>query len=493
MKLRSVITLSAALAVLGDASTFAQENIQDAVGTTQIVPGIPNSALAVRGRGPGAGLGKLRGHIVIPASGRRRLHTNYRIFVLDGGTGPKPTTSTSGGTAQLQSSGATQNPPNPPYAGYYFETPASLACIYGLVARASGCDPNIVKTNASGGVKAIGIVALQDDTSAMADLQTFSTQFGLPAPNLTIAYVGGKKPSADSSYAGETALDLDMVHALAPNAPIILVEGSQTGAADFGLSAVVDLAVQKVQAAGGGVVSASYGVSEFSTEANYESHFSNAANVVIFASSGDDPGVLWPSVSPNVIAVGGTGTAREMQITSSRGPTAVPTLGQFKEEVAWDQAGGGFSKYFPLPTYQNAIAARLYNRNARATPDVSAVADPATAVWMYCSTGCGNTASTGWLLTGGTSVASPLTASMTSNMGPLYPTTAAQLQYIYSQIGQSTYFDVARGICGPNAGFAVTTGTSSNPANQYDLCTGVGSPRYAPPTASSSVASTSTR
>jgi len=35
----------------------------------------------------------------------------------------------------------------PPYSGYGFETPASLACIYGLAPHTPGCNPNLTVTN----------------------------------------------------------------------------------------------------------------------------------------------------------------------------------------------------------------------------------------------------------------------------------------------------------------------------------------------------------
>jgi hypothetical protein len=46
----------------------------------------------------------------------------------------------------------------PPFSGYGYETPASLACIHGLVAAANGCNPNSVTAVAKGGSRAIAIV-----------------------------------------------------------------------------------------------------------------------------------------------------------------------------------------------------------------------------------------------------------------------------------------------------------------------------------------------
>jgi kumamolisin len=39
---------------------------------------------------------------------------------------------------------AVAKPGLPPFSGYGYETPASLACIHGLVAATNGCNPNSV-------------------------------------------------------------------------------------------------------------------------------------------------------------------------------------------------------------------------------------------------------------------------------------------------------------------------------------------------------------
>ena len=80
--------------------------------------------------------------------------------------------------------------------------------------------------------------------------------------------------------------------------------------------------------------------------------------------------------------------------------------GKFREESAWDQGGSGYSAYFSQPSYQNGVGARLGSMNARVTPDISAIANPNTPVWVLC-TACTNG---GWYGVGGTSAAAPLMA-----------------------------------------------------------------------------------
>jgi len=181
-----------------------------------------------------------------------------------------------------------------PIAGYYAETPESLACLYGLVAATAGCNPGTLTVVATGGSKAIAIVDAYDYPTALADLTAYSKQFGLPAPTsstFTVAYPGKSKPSVDpecAEYGGwdcwatESALDIEMAHAAAPSAHIYLVEANSSDYSD--LFAAVATAASLVKAAGGGEVSMSWGGGEFSSETQSDSTFTGT-NVVFFASS----------------------------------------------------------------------------------------------------------------------------------------------------------------------------------------------------------------
>ena len=91
---------------------------------------------------------------------------------------------------------------------------------------------------------------------------------------------------------------------MAPGAKIYLVEARSASNSD--LLTAVDRATTLVAAAGGGVVSMSWGGSEFSSEASYDSHFQNS-KVTYIASACDLPGVIWPSISQYVVAAGDIG------------------------------------------------------------------------------------------------------------------------------------------------------------------------------------------
>ena len=379
-----------------------------------------------------------QGSIVIPASSFAapedlgvRAHSNVRLFVPAELPVNKPTVV------------------GPPYAGYNYETPASLACIYIFQTASASCNPNSVTAVAQGGSRAIAIVDAYHYPTALADLAYYSKQFGLPAPTASsfqTVFASGAQPAGDLGWEMEEALDIEMAHALAPNAKIYLVEAASDSLSD--LLTAVDKAAQLVASAGGGEVSMSWGSSEFYGQTSLDSHFQKNS-VVFFASTGDSPGLSWPSTSANVVAAGGTSLAR--------------ALGSFAfiHHASWSDGGGGVSAYVPRPSYQSSIV-QTVGAN-RGVPDIAAVADPTTGVWIYDS---GNG---GWYVVGGTSVSSPLIAAIVNSSGHFYASSAAQLSQIYQNSAKSGAFaGAAAGYCGPQAAFSIGSG--------WNPCVGVGSP-----------------
>ena len=380
------------------------------------------------------------GHVETPESSIEqpehhgvRAHTNYKMFVPNAGMAG----------AQNSSLEAPAQAVGPPYAGYFYETPASLGCVYQLVSPVvGGCNPNTVTVNPSGGSRAIAIVDAYHYPTAMSDLSLFSAQFGLPAPtnaNFQVVYAG-RQPPVDANWNIEEALDIEWTHAMAPNAKIYLVEATSSNFTD--LLRAVSVANSLVSSAGGGEVSISWGGSEFSRETSYDSYFAQSG-IVYFASSGDSPGVNWPSTSPNVVSVGGTSLSRN------------PTTGNFQAEVAWQSGGGGPSIYETLPRYQTSISAIVQNQ--RGTPDVAADADPSTGMWVY--------AYPYWYILGGTSVAAPVWAGIVNAAGGFSAATQSELTTVYANRGTT---DITAGTCGPNQGYMAKGG--------WDFCTGLGSP-----------------
>lgn len=402
-----------------------------------------------------------RAQLLIPSSSQSRAadvgaraHTNIRVVV-------PPADAATPGEA-------------PPYLGYGYETPASLACIYRLVQPIRGCNPNVTTNTPMGGSESIAIVDAFDDPTAAADLQTFSTQFGVPfsAGKFSVVYASGTVPPVDPSggWELEESLDIEYAHAMAPNAHLYLVEANSNSFVDLFTAVIV--AGNLIQcgktttcpsgATGKGEVSMSWGGSEFTEETLFDS-IMTAKNVVYLASAGDSPGVIYPSASPNVLSAGGTTTSRSLE------------TGDLIAEIAWSDAGGGSSQVEPRPSYQNGIA--RYAGSTRATPDLSSDSNPNTGVWIYDSNAYEGEVGPWWIV-GGTSVASPtlagiLNAAATAS-GSFASSTSAELSLIYSELENplmyySNFGDILYGACNYYSGTYSQLG--------YDFCTGLGSPR----------------
>jgi hypothetical protein len=291
-----------------------------------------------------------------------------------------------------------------------------------------------------GAGKTVAIVDAYDDPNVASDLSTYRSNFGLPA--CTTANGCFKKvnqngatsplPSANTGWASEIMLDLEMVSAICPNCHILLVEASSPTTANLGT------AVNTAVAQGAVAVSNSYGGSESSSETSYDNSYYKHPGVAIVASSGDGGYTReYPAASPYVTAVGGTALSRA---SNARGWT----------ESVWstsstEGAGSGCSAYEPKPSFQTDTGCAR-----RTIADVSAVADPATGVAVYDSYGSG-----GWTVFGGTSVASPIIGAMYALANSPAPS-AYPNSYPYAN---------------PGALYAVTTGHTATCSPAY-LCTG---------------------
>jgi len=339
----------------------------------------------------------------------------------------------------------------PPFRGYLYETPASLACVYHLVQTiVPGCNPNKTTTNPTGGSRAIAVVDAFDDPTAESDLAVFSSQFDLPQANFKVVYAQGSEPEIDPTggWKLEEALDIEWAHAMAPEAKIFLVEAADNSFTN--LFGAIWVASKLVAAAGGGEVTMSWGAPEFGDETTLDSKFT-MRGVVYFASTGDVPGVEYPSASPNVVAAGGTTLSRDIK------------TGKLIKENTWQEAGSGLSQVEKAPTFQSSVASVVHG--ARGVPDLSFDANPNTGVWVYDSNPI---LGEGWFVVGGTSVSSPALAGIANAAGSFHSSSRAENTVLYR--GRPALFNnIDYGNCGLYLGTFATGG--------YDLCTGLGSPR----------------
>ena len=252
---------------------------------------------------------------------------------------------------------------------------------------------------------------------------------------------------------------------MAPAAKIVLVEAASASLS--GLFTAVNYARYQP---GVSVVSMSWGTTEFWGESAYDSLFTTPAGhtgVTFVAASGDSGawyGPMYPSVSPNVLAVGGT------TLSLAAGST-------YGSETGWSDSTGGFSgldsnwrTYESEPSYQTAtLQAVGLSYGVRTTPDVSFNADPNTGVAVYDSVPYSG--QSGWFQVGGTSAATPAWAGLvaiadqglaTGGKGALSSTQAQTDLYA---LPSSDFHDITTGF----NGYSATPG--------YDLVTGLGSPK----------------
>jgi subtilase family serine protease len=312
----------------------------------------------------------------------------------------------------------------------------------------------------------VAIVDAYNDPKAASDLATYRSNFSI-TPAATCSVSSGKVtspggpcflqvsqtgsssslPRNNASWSQEISLDLDMVSAICPNCNILLVEASSTSMTSLGS------AVNEAAKLGATEISNSYGGGDSSSDASYDSSYYNHPGVAITASSGDSGyGVEYPAASQYVTAVGGTtlNTA-----SNTRGWT----------ETAWSDAGSGCSGYDAQPSWQSANPIIPGVCSKRAVADVSAVADPNTGVSVYDSYSYDGMS--GWLVFGGTSVASPITASVYALAGNAASVTYGSFPYSHT----SSLFDVTSGSNGSCGGTALCTAGAG-----WDGPTGLGTP-----------------
>ncbi|NUP45527.1 MAG: peptidase S8 [Streptomyces sp.] len=324
--------------------------------------------------------------------------------------------------------------PNATPSGY---GPSSLQSAYNLPSATAG----------SG--RTVAIVDAYDDPTAEADLAVYRSQFGLPACTTAngcfkkIDQNGGTTyPKKDGGWAEEISLDLDMVSAICPNCHILLVEAKTPSFANLGA------AVNRAAATAGVVaISNSYGGSDAS-DASYGSYY-NHPGIAVTASSGDSGyGASYPASSHYVTAVGGTTLS---SASNSRGWT----------ETAWSGAGSGCSAYNTALTGASSFGTGC---SKRAEADVSAVANPSTGVAVYDSTAYQGYV--GWMVFGGTSVSSPVIASVYALAG-----NTGSIDNNYPYTHSSSLWDVTSGSNG-----SCTTSQWCTARTGWDGPTGLGTP-----------------
>jgi kumamolisin len=334
--------------------------------------------------------------------------------------------------------------------------PAQIAGAY----NASGLTQN-------GAGQKIGIVI---DTFPLAsDLSTFWSFCGIGQTLANIEevqVVSGTLPAPS----GEESLDVEWCSSIASGAKVRIYATTDLSFVhlDQAYAAILnDLPANPTLSQ----ISLSYGAGEsyvataqLQTDAQYFASLA-AAGVTVCAASGDggsSPGTSGqnhngpvqaetPASDASVTAVGGTSL------------TLDATTGAVVGETAWDDGGGGLSRVFAQPSWQQSAGAPF--GSMRAVPDVAADADPNPGALIILK-GSG-------FSVGGTSWSSPVWAGFCalinqSRAGVGLESVGRLGPEIYPMLGSSGFRDITTGSNGPNGVYDAGPG--------YDLCTGLGVP-----------------
>lgn len=345
----------------------------------------------------------------------------------------------------------------------------------------------------TGAGQKIAIIDAYGSPTVQSDLDTFDAAMGLPkfsdlhvfcpsgCPDTMTAHSG-----QPDGWAGETSLDVQWAHAIAPDATINLVVAPN----NYGnaLNNAVQWAVDNHK---GDVLSMSYGSDEayisgggnnLQLEQSHQA-FQNAVNagISLFASSGDygasdglsTPTASYPASDPLVTAVGGTDLFTKKS-------------GAYDGEWTWNDSdpatcpfgcaygpfgatGGAASAIFQAPAYQQGMTGQAM----RTPSDVAYNASVYTSVLVYLGFNA-NPDDNGFYFFGGTSSGSPQWAAIGAlanqqaghDLGQLNPA-------LYAIYGTPAYADDFHDVTvGNNAWFG--PGYQAGPG--YDVPTGLGSP-----------------
>lgn len=304
-------------------------------------------------------------------------------------------------------------------------TPHSLREAYGVQA--------LTDQGKTGKGVTVVVVVSYGSPNLQQDVDTFSRTYGLPPIQVRVISPLGAQPSdpgnADIPLWGlETELDVESIHAIAPDAGIVVLTSPvDETEGTIGLTQFMQLEQYAVDHHLGQVISQSWAASEATFTDSASQQFLKSYNdfyqqittqdgITVLSGTGDNgatdcatlncvipgqgvdssklattPTVNFPASSPWVLAVGGTSLSRN---------------GQTFDETAWQGSGGGVSKFFTQPAYQQSLpaSAQTLLHGHRGLPDIAANADPATGM-AYVLEGQ-------WEQIGGTSAATPLCAGI---------------------------------------------------------------------------------
>jgi kumamolisin len=321
------------------------------------------------------------------------------------------------------------------------------------------------------------IVFFAFDGFEQADLDMFASRYGLP--QFTPEVVGGQP----GEPRGETTMDLQVAHAIAPDARKVVINARPTVEGDGAFEKIGQMFESADQQFPGAVWSFSigWGCDKLHTAADLAPVRSALATALThgttaFNASGDLAGLEckggddWSS-PPGDSDVGLDSVASLPEMVDVGGTTlSTDANGGWLAEQAWFDVplslgtGGGVSSLFDRPEWQRGVLPDQ-DPTRRLTPDVSAVADPFTGVQIIFKQH--------QVVGGGTSQSAPIWAGLAAVMN----------QYLTSNGGRPLgdlnplLYRIADGAPLPAFRDVTLGGNAVADAGPgYDMATGLGTP-----------------
>jgi subtilase family serine protease len=306
-----------------------------------------------------------------------------------------------------------------------------------------------------------------------SDLHAFDLKFGLSDPVLNVVNVQGNA-CADSGWALETDLDVEWAHVMAPGASIDLLVAARPSSADlygaWSYSLINGLGSQISNSWGGNGACGSVPKGILKTAA--------ADNVTVLASSGDEG--YWGSGTPSVVQ----SPADCKEVLTVGGTTlSIDNTGAYLGEATWSGCGGGTGGGYVTGTSEPGYQTKAKINDSMGLlgkPDVAAVADPCTGVYVYDGGY--------WYTVGGTSLSCPLWAGFMADVnqvrlgngfGPAGLVNAFLYKHVYGVSGGGAAYhtdmhDVTTGSNGWHAGPGWDAATGIGSFDAYNLAQTLG-------------------
>lgn len=305
--------------------------------------------------------------------------------------------------------------------------PAEYHTAYKLPCEPGGAVKAICSSPSQYGPEIVAITESGSFAGLEASLNTYNQYYGLPACTvangcLTIVNQDGATsplppPDSNTGWATETALDVEAVHMICQTCKIVVVDADNSSVDNLTQAIATAASFNPI------AISNSWGASGDITSLDSQLVYPGIAVLAATGDNGTNHNVAsWPSDNPDVIAVSGT----TLNLNSDK---------TWASETVWSGSGGGCNNVYSAPAWQASIYSGC--GAYRASGDVSADANPSTGMAVYID-------GSGWVLVGGTSLATPLVASIFA-LASGVPTATGAVTVPYHSFTSTNSHDIVSG------------------------------------------------